>query len=58
MSKNPNWQAMQTVSTMTKAGKVWHPQKDVNVKCMSMGSWRANAAQGGAKRRKGGGGDK
>lgn len=49
-NSNTNWRAVQIPPTREKGLPVaWHAPKDVNVKCMSMGSWHARANQGGKK---------
>lgn len=50
-ARRVNWDALQGVrNAKTKEAL---PQGDVNVKAMSMGSWRANRSASGAKRPKG-----
>ena len=47
---NTNWRAMQVPPRRDKGmPTAWLPQGDVNVKAMSMGSWKASASNGGAK---------
>ena len=45
-----NWRAMQ-IPPKRDAGKptAWLKQGDVNVKAMTMGSWKASVSNGGAK---------
>lgn len=49
-----NWQAMQLVKTKIGSGQqaalVHQRPSDTNVKHMSMGSWHANARDGGRRR--------
>ena len=47
---NTNWRAMQ-VPPRREQGQPpqWLPPGDTNVKCMSMGSWKARVAKGGKK---------
>lgn len=63
MSDRTNWRGMQLVRTQIgkgtdKSGGGYARPSDTNVKHMSMGSWHADARNGGARRRKGGGGSK
>ena len=49
-TRNTNWRAMQVpVHRSKEHGNQWLNQGDVNVKQMSMGSWKANSRNGGAK---------
>lgn len=49
-TKNVNWRAMQIPPRREKNQPIaWLPQGDVNVKQMSMGSWKANSRNGGAR---------
>ena len=48
--RNTNWKALQVpVHRSKEHGNQWLRQGDVNVKQMSMGSWKARANQGGAR---------
>ena len=48
--RNVNWRAMQIPARRDKGvPTAWLPQGDVNVKHLSMGSWKANARNGGAR---------
>lgn len=51
MAANTNWQAMQVLQTMVGSGKaakkVRLPVADVNIKQMTMGSWKASLSKGG-----------
>lgn len=49
-NRNTNWRAMQVPAKRDKGvPTAWLAQGDVNVKQMTMGSWKARANQGGAK---------
>lgn len=43
-----DWNAMQGVDSTHGKVKARRPQGDVNIKQMSMGSWKANLSKGGA----------
>ena len=48
--RSTNWRAMQVPPRREKGlPTAWLAQGDVNVKRMSMGSWKANSRNGGAK---------
>ena len=50
-NSSTNWRAMQVPPRREKGlPTAWLAQGDVNVKQMSMGSWKASASNGGAKR--------
>jgi len=50
-TRNVHWRAMQVPPKRDKGQPTaWLPQGDVNVKAMSMGSWKANASSGGVKK--------